>query len=230
MYQSHGDQWPNIYDNCTDDQSQQSPVDVAISANIWKDFAFLTAYQEVTPTSMKMENCVFRVRADNMGIVTTNDVYALPKLYKFNALYIDFHAPSEHLINGTRYKLEMQIVHQDIFGKSKSKTAMVVSVLFNIADKEDTDFFQFLDGKSLDISKLLPIDYMMHNNVYGYLGTMTSEGCANGVGWYISSLTHTISQAHFDQIASGITKVGNYRDAVPIRNLRLFSHPPLFTK
>eukprot|EP00343_Euplotes_focardii_P003552 CAMPEP_0205808536 /NCGR_PEP_ID=MMETSP0205-20121125/12495_1 /ASSEMBLY_ACC=CAM_ASM_000278 /TAXON_ID=36767 /ORGANISM="Euplotes focardii, Strain TN1" /LENGTH=62 /DNA_ID=CAMNT_0053084323 /DNA_START=471 /DNA_END=656 /DNA_ORIENTATION=+ len=62
---------------------------------------------------------------------------------------------------------------------------MVVSILFDIAQGEaDNDFFTFLDGKTeLDASKVLPIDFMMHNTVYGYLGTKTSLGCANGVGW-----------------------------------------------
>ena len=227
-YKDHGHQWVNIYDNWTDDQSQQSPVDVTISGNIWKDFVFLTAFTAATPTSMKMEECVFRVRADNLGVVTTNDVYALPKLYKFKAQYIDFHSKSEHKINGTQYDLEMQIYHQDIFKKSKSKQGMVVSVLFKIGETQN-DFFKFLDGKSpLDLSKILPIDFMMHNNIYGYLGTSTGEGWANGVGWYISSKIFTISQADYDHITKDMPKVGNYRESFSIRDKRLFSHPPFF--
>jgi hypothetical protein len=54
-YAGHGEQWVNVYDNCTDDASQQSPVDVAISENIWKDFVFLPAYGPITPTKMGME-------------------------------------------------------------------------------------------------------------------------------------------------------------------------------
>lgn len=189
---------------------------------------FLAAYAPATPTFMGMEDCVYRVKADNIGVVTTNDVYALPKLYKFNALYIDFHAPSEHVIKGKRYDLEMQIYHKDVFGKSKSKQAMVVSILFNKAEKGD-DFFQFLDGKSeIDVSKVLPIDFMMHNTVYGYLGTATSEGCANGVGWYISTQIGTISNQDFEKITKDFVKDGNYRDFATIRDKRLFSHPPFF--
>ena len=226
-YQDHGHQWPNIYDNCTDDVSQQSPVNVDISDNIWKDFVFLAAYQEVTPTSMGIEDCVYRVKADNMGVVTTNDVYALPKLYKFSAKYIDFHTEAEHLIKSRRHTLEMQIVHKDMFGKSKSKQSMIVSVLFDIGE-EDTDFFKFLDGGPLNLASVLPIDFMMHNIVYGYLGTETSEGCATGVGWYVNTQIHRISQEHFDMITKGITKNGNYREAFSIRDKRLFSHPPFF--
>jgi len=228
-YEDNGSQWRNIYDNCTDDQSQQSPIDIEVSDNIWKDFVFLPAYAPVTPTSMKLEDCVFRIRADDMGVVTTNDVYALPKLYKFDAQHIDFHAKSEHKIKGTQYDLEMQIYHKDIFGKSKSKEAMAVAVLFNIGDESD-DFFSFLDGKSkLDLSLALPIDFMMHNIVYGYLGTRTYEGCANGVGWYISTKIGTISQEHYDIITKGFTAAGNFRESSSIRDKRLFNHSPLFS-
>lgn len=227
-YQGHGDQWKNIYDNCTDDQSQQSPVDLEVSDNVWKEFVFLPAYAAVTPTSMGMEDCVFRIRGDDIGVVTTNDVYALPKLYKFKAEYIDFHSKSEHLIKGKQYDLEMQIYHSDMFGRSKSKEAMVVSVLFEISDQSD-EFFQFLDGKSpVDLSKIMTIDFMMHNTVYGYLGTRTSQGCANGVGWYISTNIGKISKDDLDKISKDFVKDGNYRESFSIRDKRLFSHPPLF--
>lgn len=228
-YKDHGAAWKNIYDNCTDDQSQQSPVNIDVSDNVWKDFVFLAAYAKTTPTSMGLEDCVFRVRADNIGVVTTNDVYALPKLYKFSAKYIDFHAPSEHAVKGKKFDLEMQIYHKDVFGKSKSKNSMVVSVFFNKGPQSD-EFFEFLDGKSpLDVSKVLPIDFMMHNNVYGYLGTKTSEGCANGVGWYISPEVKSISEADFATITKGFTANGNYREIFDIRDKRLFSHPPFFS-
>mmetsp|Transcript_34625 Transcript_34625/g.34253 ORF Transcript_34625/g.34253 Transcript_34625/m.34253 type:complete len:180 (+) Transcript_34625:267-806(+) len=178
---------------------------------------------------MGLEDCVYKVRAENIGVVTTNDVYALPKLYKFEAQEIEFHAPSEHLIKGKRAALEMQIYHKDVFGKSKSKNAMVVSVLFDTVDKDGDDFFTFLDGKSdLDVSKILPINFMMHSNVFGYLGTQTKEGCATGVGWYISPEIKKISKQDFETITSKFTKKGNYRDAFSIREKRLFSHPPLF--
>lgn len=227
-YKDNGKSWENIWDNCTDDVSQQSPVDIQVSDNIWKDFVFLPAYAPVTPTSMGLEECVFRVKADDIGVVTTNDVYALPKLYKFEAQYIDFHSKSEHKIKGTQYDLEMQIYHRDMFGKSKSKTAMVVSVLFNKADKSD-DFFDFLNGQSpLDLSKVLPIDFMMHSNVYGYLGTMTKEQCATGVGWYVSPQIGSISEADLAKITQGFPDNGNFRVASDIRDKRLFSHPPLF--
>lgn len=162
--------------------------------------------------------------------MTTNDVYALPKLYKFEAKYIDFHTPSEHAIKGSQFDVEMQIYHKDMFGKSKSKEAMVVSIMFNVTDKEpDTDFFTFLDGKSqLDVSKVLPIDFMMHNTVFGYLGTRTSEGCATGVGWYVSPLMRTISKADYETIRKQVVTEGNNRELFTIRDKRLFSHPPLF--
>jgi carbonic anhydrase len=162
--------------------------------------------------------------------VTTNDVYALPKLYKFEAEYIDFHSPSEHRINGSKFDVEMQIYHKDIFKKSKSKEAMVVSIMFNVTDdKPDNDFFTFLDGKSkMDVSEVLPIDFMMHNTVFGYLGTRTSEGCATGVGWYISPVMRTISEADYEIIRKEIVIEGNNREFFSIRTKRLFSHPPFF--
>mmetsp|Transcript_1119 Transcript_1119/g.1007 ORF Transcript_1119/g.1007 Transcript_1119/m.1007 type:complete len:86 (-) Transcript_1119:532-789(-) len=55
-YADHGSSWVNIYDNCTDDSSQQSPVNVDVSDNVWKEFVFLPAYAPVMPTFKGFED------------------------------------------------------------------------------------------------------------------------------------------------------------------------------
>ena len=82
--------------------------------------------------------------------------------------------------------MEMQIFHTDDFKKSKSKENLVISILFNVG-KTHNSFFDFLEKKEadLDIGLLIPVDYMMTQDLFGYLGTTTQPPCTTGVGWYI---------------------------------------------
>ena len=82
------------------------------SENPWKKFVFLPAYKATALHTSKFEDCVYRTQVADMGYVTSNDIYALVKYFRFTPTHIDFHTPAEHYFNlegddKGEYQLEM---------------------------------------------------------------------------------------------------------------------------
>lgn len=65
-------------------------------------------------------------------------------LYGYTATSFMFHSPSEHTIEGTRYDLEMQIVHDLKSEFSATITKAIVSILFEVSST-DQPFFTTYD-------------------------------------------------------------------------------------
>jgi len=106
---------------------------------------------------------------------------------------VRYHYPSEHLLNGTRYDLEMQVVHADPQkrGVLCNGTA-VVSMFFNINDTApDTGFFDWQANATnngdvyLNMSKLAPKSSAMFTNIQGYYGTDSMPDCPYITCWYL---------------------------------------------
>ena len=74
---------------------------------------------------------------------------------------------------------------------------MVVSVLFKKNDAKPNPFFNWLDdpAQGIDISQLIPVDYFMTHDLFGYLGTTTQPPCKPGIGWYILPTFFEMSSA-----------------------------------
>ena len=113
-------------------------------------------------------------------------------------------------------------------GKAKSKEGMGVVFLFK--EGAENEFLKYLEDPEieLDLSKLIPIDYQMFNQVYGYIGTTTQPPCKTGVGWYILPLELTASKAQIDFISAKMNGLKNNRETSTIRTKRLFNHPPVY--
>ena len=52
--------------------------------------------------------------------------------HKYSSLRIEFHTPSEHILDGVNSDLEMQVIHQ----KVNSTKLAIVSFLFSIVEED----------------------------------------------------------------------------------------------
>lgn len=106
---------------------------------------------------------------------------------KYTLSKFHFHTPSEHIVNGKRFPMELQLLH-----KSKSGKLAVLVLLFD-ADKtspaEDTQAEQPLVA---DVAKLLAQD----NTVYAYIGSLTTPPCTKNVSWIVLQQPITMSPAN----------------------------------
>ncbi|OVA17968.1 Alpha carbonic anhydrase [Macleaya cordata] len=109
-----------------------------------------------------------------------------------------WHSPSEHTINGKRFGLELHMVHRNL---ELNKTA-VIGVLYNISVPDS-----FLSELEKDILNITDTDEEVNVGVvdptrihiggskyYGYLGSLTTPPCTEGVIWIINEELLTVSQ------------------------------------
>ncbi|XP_077213427.1 alpha carbonic anhydrase 4-like [Tasmannia lanceolata] len=118
---------------------------------------------------------------------------------KYNLIQCHWHSPSEHTINGTRYDLELHMVHQSIDGK-----IAVVGILYSIglpdpflsklmssmkaiANKNGGEIVVgMVDPNPMHVS-------MVNNKYYRYEGSLTAPPCTEGVLWTIVKQVKSVS-------------------------------------
>jgi carbonic anhydrase len=105
----------------------------------------------------------------------------------YKLLQFHFHTPSEETINGKHYPLVGHFVH-----KSESGELAVVAVLFK-RGKENAalkNVFEALPQaaaekhalpENIDVSAVLPVKHAY----YGYMGSLTTPPCSEGVHWHV---------------------------------------------
>jgi len=106
---------------------------------------------------------------------------------EYELLQINFHAPSEHKIDGQFSKMEIQFFHATPSGK----LAIVgVLVTINVKGKDNPEFQKILDiangvgslSSTIKPAKLLPSN---KKSFYTYAGSFTTPPCTEGVDWYV---------------------------------------------
>jgi carbonic anhydrase len=104
---------------------------------------------------------------------------------------VNFHAPSEHTINGVRMPLEMQMMHQRVTGGG-AQTAVVV-VLFQEEPNKYLKFFDsLLEGlpettwsENTIVSGIDFSDVLGGSPFYQYTGSLTVPPCESDVVYYV---------------------------------------------
>ena len=119
----------------------------------------------------------------------------------FELKQFHFHSPSEHMLNGKSFPMEMHLVHAD-----KDGNLAVVSVLMSEAATDNpvlTKLWSQMPGKAGDKSKLeakinaadlLP----KSKDYYRYSGSLTTPPCSEGVRWYVMKQPITVSKGQIE--------------------------------
>jgi len=143
----------------------------------------------------------------------------------FNLVQIHFHEPSEHLINGVRYPIEIHLVHQ-----SKEKYYTVLSILGIEGEKSRTmeemeSFLPLKKGqekeieRSFDLSRLFPDD----KSYYSYGGSLTTPPCTETVQWVIFKEPIVVSLEEVLKLKDNMP-LENYRDEQPLNDRIVYLH------
>jgi len=138
----------------------------------------------------------------------------------FNLLQFHFHTPSENLIKGHSYPLEMHLVHAD----EDNNLAVVGVMLEEGAESEAIEkvwsAMPKSTGKSrmqypVKLNKLLPQD----QNYYRFNGSLTTPPCSEGVTWLVMKNPISISPEQlktFKTIYSGNNRPVQKLNARPV--------------
>jgi carbonic anhydrase len=145
--------------------------------------------------------------------------------HRFDLLQFHFHTPSEHLIDGKKYQVEMHLVHKDAGG-----TLAVVGVMMELGQSnlalgeviphlpESAGDPAQISGIAINARDLLP----EHGSYNHYKGSLTTPPCSEGVNWFVLSKPVQASAA---QIARFTAIMGdNARPAQSTHNRLVISN------
>ena len=158
-------------------------------------------------------NAAWQNNGHTIGVLLNPDSYAADrsirvdgKTFKLDNIHV--HHPSEHLLNGQRYAMEVHLVHKAV----PPATGAVVVAVFLIPGGSSSDGLQKLFAQmaatkapnsavfapaltEVDLLGLLPTWDMGYVR---YDGSLTTPPCTEGVTWLVLKTARLISQQQID--------------------------------
>ena len=115
---------------------------------------------------------------------------------RFELKQFHFHAPSENLINGKSFPMEMHLVHAD-----KDGNLAVIGVMLKVgaANTAITKLWKQMpdkaEGKNSLTSKVSALDLLPGKQTYfRFNGSLTTPPCSEGVRWMVMKQAITVSK------------------------------------
>jgi carbonic anhydrase len=136
---------------------------------------------------------------------------------EFQLKQFHFHTPSENIVNGKPFAMEMHLVHAD-----KDGNLAVVGVMFKEGAKNEAlahlwknmphnvDEHSTPDGK-VNPSSLLPKSH----HYYRFTGSLTTPPCSEGVRWLVMKDSLSAAKSQMEEF----TKAVHGEDARPVQPL-----------
>lgn len=171
-----------------DPGNRQSPVNIISSESRHAALHKVTfSYHPSTKTVLNLGHAI-QVKYDEGNTVRYED-----KLYDLKQFH--FHTPSEHLIDGVTYPMELHIVHTLKQEGSRTPVYLVIGMLFKegkvnpFLDKflnaipDSAGATNHIAGEYIDINELL--DQASHLHYYHYDGSLTTPPYTETVTWLL---------------------------------------------
>ena len=177
------------YATCADG-SQQSPIDIAGYEQ--GDAEPISLEYGGDATSMTNDGTFVRV-----DYLSGNTLGVGVRSYQLKSA--QFHAPSEHRIDGASYAAELHLVHGDVRGN-----LAVVGVLFRLGAASPVvqailDAAPPAGDTTFDTSRPNAKDYVPGDlSYYRYDGSKTTPPCDEPVDWYVIRQQETVSEEQVD--------------------------------
>ncbi|XVF75745.1 hypothetical protein PTKIN_Ptkin13bG0211800 [Pterospermum kingtungense] len=138
----------------------------------------------------------------NAGSITINGIV-------YTVASCHWHSPSEHTLNGTRFPLELHVVHS-----SAQKQTAVVAILYRFGVPDPFISGLFGSIKTLG-SRDKPLGPVNPENIgypgrrfYRYMGSLTTPPCSEGVVWTVFEQVKTVCSLQAEAL----------RDVLPPQN------------
>lgn len=186
---------------------KQSPIDITS-----EDLKTLATSPE------PMFNDAWNVESVNNGntveIFSGNEETPLPAEItvdgeKYMLQQFHFHTPSEHRINGQHFDIEQHLVFKNAY-----EQISVVSVLYNVGDKESKFMEPIVKKLPKNLDEKVEIEKVELNGLlcdikniteaYTYSGSLTTPPCTEGVTWYVNQETQSVSYNQFSKLRNVI--------------------------
>jgi len=139
-------------------------------------------------------------------------ITALGKIFHFKQMH--FHTPSEHLLDGMRFPMEVHIVNDAVDEENGEVEFLVVSILFKMGDKNKfiSEFYDLIPKEENTVHKIQTgrvklSDLLMvtrkdesEEGLYFYKGSLTTPPYTESVNWYIDRHIYEASQEQIQKI------------------------------
>ena len=185
----------------------------------------------VNPTPTKLPAITFNYQSASLNIHNTGNTVevAYPEGSwievdgtKFSLLQFHFHAPSEHMVSGNPYDMEMHLVHESGNGTLAVIGVLIKSGNINTAFNSFWDYLPSTHGESKQIksvtfnaSELLPST----KHTYRYEGSLTTPPCSEGVKWFVMTTPIEMSESQIAAFRAIFN--GNNRPVQPLNEREL---------
>ena len=137
------------------------------------------------------------------------------KVYKL--LQFHFHTPSEHMVNGSHYDMEMHLVHKNdknelavigVFMKKGQENAIIKRIWNNIPKEINKEKVSLTE--TINIQSIIPSDM----SYYHYYGSLTTPPCSEGVNWSVLKSPIEVSEQQIETFKSLMKH--NARPTLPV--------------
>lgn len=138
----------------------------------------------------------------NMPKNTSNE-YITVNNNRYQLIQLHFHTPSENLINGKSFPIEIHFVHQDEDGNLAVVGVMIKQGKYNRALEELIDelpkskqALKVSNKLLIDVNNLLPQDKLY----YSFNGSLTTPPCSEEVKWFVFATPLEASKLQINQL------------------------------
>jgi len=196
--------------------TEQSPIDIPRHVNLSDDLEELE-FNYSSSVNLYVINNGHTVKAEvpsGAGQFEIGDD-------SYDLIQFHFHTPSEHLVDGNDYPLEMHLVHSNSNGD-----LAVVGIFLEIgcSNSELNKIFNQLPAHEGDNTWALNfnLDALVpdQTHAYRYSGSLTTPDCREGVLWHVMAETQSLSasqaQAFIDIFSGSHFPYGNARPVQPL--------------
>lgn len=107
---------------------------------------------------------------------------------RFELLQFHFHTPSEHMVGGKQFPIEMHLVHKNAAGALAVVGVTMEAGEENLALQEVAAHLPKSAGQAMTVAGVAvnPGDLLPRNQDYfRYMGSLTTPPCSEGVNWYM---------------------------------------------
>ncbi|MHC4268703.1 MAG: carbonic anhydrase family protein [Planctomycetota bacterium] len=134
------------------------------------------------------------------------------KIFRFKQMH--FHTPSEHLLDGMTFPMELHIVNSAVDAENGEVEFLVVSILFKMGDENPfiSEFYDLIPKEENTVHKIQTgrvklSDLLMvtrkdesEEGLYFYKGSLTTPPYSESVNWYIDRHIYEASQEQIQNI------------------------------
>ena len=211
---AHGpDHWATLSsDNAICDAGQfQSPFNIV--PDVHADLAGLEFHYGRRPVAVTNNGHTLLMNGGPDDGVTIDGTF-------FKLLQFHFHTPSEYMIRGKSFPMELHFVHHAKDGRFVVIAAMIAEGPANPAIRALWDVAPYSAGKTGSGHTLIALRDLLPGNLayMRFMGSLTTPPCTEGINWHMLVTPITASA---DQIAAFRTVFPNNARPIQPRNGRL---------